>query len=485
MPQVILPAIPSPGGRHLRDSALSSASASEADEPIVPPLSLDSVQSIESQLRAEPASSPSAEVLSLIPGLSRPDPVPALDQLLSQTVALFSGSDFRVYHLLTHALFSVIVANAKANPHVAFKALAICVRVMPVSDIEPLTLVMRVLYRMSQNEEFDRLFGECGILKQLMELAFRECPEISTMAAGMLRHIALAAQNREALVEFGAVKALCVALKTDRRRDRFGSEKSLWVYQVIGLFSSLYPAITDFSIVCRHALPMSLLDLTTIYSSDVGIQAVTSKALTLLMAHEECVEVIEDSDLTPFFILMKNEVMKVGVLVSAAIANAMSISPIFTDSVASMPPPLGVYTICEALKTASQTEVQVSLMRSLAKASETKAGIEVIQLYLQFIEPFLWLEIDELENWSPEQLLVANALVVIKNLAIVSPGKAVKCVKGKMDRLMIFMLLEYVVELMKVLMKTEEGREVCREVENVEEIRLFLRMDERPQASAG
>jgi hypothetical protein len=324
------------------------------------------------------------------------------------------------------------------------------------------------------------LFAGSGILKNLMDLAFGEYAEISTMAAAMLRHIAISPENSAALLAFGIVRLLAQALKSDRRRDRFGVEKSLWVYQVIGLFSSLYDTITDFSLVCRYSLPLSLLDLTTIYSSDIGIQSAISKALALMMTRPDCVEVIEDSDLTPFFMLMKSQISKVSLMAAAAIANAMNISPLFTDSIASMPPPFGVYTICEALKTASLIDFKVSLMRSLAKASETKTGIEIIQLFLQVIEPFLWLEIDELENWTPEHLLVTSALVIIKNLAIVAPSKAVRWVRGKMNQLMSFMILEYVIEFMKVLMRTEEGKEVCREVEGVEEIRLFLRMESLP-----
>jgi hypothetical protein len=158
----------------------------------------------------------------------------------------------------------------------------------------------------------------------------------------------------------------------------------------------------------------------------------------------------------------------------------MNISPLFTDSIVSIPPPFGVYAICEALKTTTLIDHKVSLMRSLAKASETKAGIETIQLFLQLIEPFLWLEMDELENWTPEHLLVTSALVIIKNLAIVAPSKAIRWVSGKMNQLMSFMIMEYVIELMKVLMKTEQGKEVCREVEDVEEIRLFMRMENLP-----
>jgi hypothetical protein len=334
---------------------------------------------------------------------------------------------------------------------------------------------------MNQNEEFDQLFAPLGILKKLTDLAFGEYAEISTMAAAMLRHIAPSPGNSSALLGLGILRPLCLSLKSDRRRDRFGVEKSLWVYQVIGLFSSLYGTIKDFSHVCRYALPMSLLDLTTVYSNDIGIQSAISKALALMMTRSDCVEVVEDLDVIPFFILMKSQVSTISLLAAAAIANAMNISPLFTDAVASMPPPLGVYAICEALKSVTLIDHKVSLMRSLAKASETKAGIETIQLFLQFIEPFLWLEIDELENWTPEQLLVISALIIIKNLAIVAPSKAIRWVNGKMNLLMSFMIFEYVIEFMKVLMKTEEGKEVCREVESVEEIRLFLRMESPPR----
>jgi hypothetical protein len=293
----------------------------------------------------------------------------------------------------------------------------------------------------------------------------------------MLRHVSFSAANCSTLLQLGVLKKLVIALKTDRRCDRFTQEKLLWVYQVIGLFTSIYDAIDDFAVVCRHRLPVSLLDLIAIYSNDIGVQSAIAKSLAVLFARADCVEVVEDGDPTPLFILMSSPVAKITSLAAAAIANAMHLSQIFADSVASLPPPFGVYSICEALKVSPPIDHQVSLLRCLAKASETPAGIQAIQLFLQFIEPLVFIEMDVLENWSPEQLIVTNALIILKNLAIVAPAKAIQCLRGKMNLLMQFMILEYVIELMRVLMRTEDGREVCREVESVEEIRLFLRAE--------
>jgi hypothetical protein len=71
-------------------------------------------------------------------------------------------------------------------------------------------------------------------------------------------------------------------------------------------------------------------------------------------------------------------------------------------------------------------------------------------------------------------LIVTNSLIILKNLAIVAPEKVVRCLQGKMEQLMQFMILEYVIDLMKVLMRCEAGRVVCAEVQDFEEIRLFL-----------
>jgi hypothetical protein len=70
---------------------------------------------------------------------------------------------------------------------------------------------------------------------------------------------------------------------------------------VIGLFSTLYNAIKDFALVCQHSLPRNMLDLTTVYSTDIGIQLAVAKAMALMMTREDCVEVVEDLELHLFF----------------------------------------------------------------------------------------------------------------------------------------------------------------------------------------
>jgi hypothetical protein len=309
----------------------------------------------------------------------------------------------------------------------------------------------------------------------LIDLAFGSYAEISTTAAAILRHVAAAKANAEALLGHGILKILCTAVRTDVRRERFSQNLALWVYQVIGLFAALYDSVSDFQIICRYSLPRSMLELTTIYSTDVGIQAAISKALALMMTREDCVETIEDAELPPFFILMSSPVRKIQDLAALALANAMHLSPIIVDTVVELPPPIGVFALCELLKLpSSDIQFRVSIMRCLAKSSETRIGMQTIQLYIQIIDKFLEVEMDELESWSPEQMLVANSLVVIKNLAVIDVARAAAIMRGKMDRLMVYGVVDYVIALMKVLMKSPVGLEVCREVKDVTEIQLIL-----------
>lgn len=489
MPQVIRPALPPIRNRRLVDSALGKRPTSTAPEPEESPAievsrlpvhSVESMQTFEAELLENPATSRSSAVLALLPGLNSANPTETLDQILIATRSWANDSvislDFRVYHLLTQSVFTLIKEQIEHDLYseLLMKALAVCVKVMPASDRLPLGIVLKCLYKMSQNEDFDSYFLSCAILKPLMDLAFADYGDVSMNAAAILRHVSEDEDNASELIKRGVVKLICTSLRTDRRRERFTHEKALWVYQVIGLFSSIYDSLEDFGDLCKYSLPRWLLDLTTIYSTDVGLQAAISKALTQMMTREDCVEVIEDADITPFFILMTSKVPKVVNHSTLALANAMSISEMISDTAAEMPPPFGVYGLCELLKTTKNFDLKVSIMRCLAKCSETKPGIDAIQLFLQHIVPLLDTPMDEIEVWSPDQILVANVLVVLKNLAIVDPVKSAECLKGKMNQLMVYGILDYVIELMRVLLKCPEGKEVCDEVKDVEEIRLIL-----------
>jgi hypothetical protein len=346
--------------------------------------------------------------------------------------------------------------------------------VIPASDRAPIAVVMKILYKMSEHEEFDRAFTECGLLKPLTDLAFGQNEEVSTNAAAILRHVAAFEANAECLISSGILKRLCLALRTDIRRDRFTSDHSLWVYQIVGLFSVLYDHVKDYEVICRYSLPRALLDLTTIYSTDFGLQNAIAKAMTLMMMREDCVDVIEDADLTPFFILLTSKIPRVVNYAALALANAMNISVLIGDAVGLMAAPFGVFGICDILKGATNIDIKVSLMRCLAKISDSKPGIDAIQLHLHIIVPLLDTPMDELETWSPDQILVANTLIVIKNLAIVDNLKASQVMRGKMNQLMIYAVIDYVIDLMRILMKSPEGLEVCQEVKDIEEIRLIL-----------
>lgn len=549
MPSIIRPVIPPIRNRRLVDSALgsrpstpgnsSTSSSSESSRPStasssdttnsmnktlngedlvthLPLHSADSMRRFETALLEEPATSRSSSILNLISEMNiknnaQKSQNDILDEILKicpvpnsdtndMTTSINSlnndntdgndinnGSiDFRVYHILTQNLFTLIKDSYQSGEMTTtfFKALAICLRIMPLADRELITIVIKLLYRMSRISDFDTMFNQCKLIPKLVNIAFIDIStygELPLYSAAILRYISSTKENAEEILKNNSLKQICKALNTSIRRERFKPDYALYIYQVISLFASLYDYITDFTEICKYSLPLYMLDIVTIYMSNKGILAGASKALTLMMLVKECVEVIECEDLTPFFILLQSNVPKIVNNTALALANAVNTSEYIVDGVCEVPMPLGNCQLCEMLKSINektnsddQKALKLSILRILAKTSQLKNGMEVIQLYLNSIVPLLSTPLDDLEVWSDDEMIVANALIILKNAALFDNSRVCGYMKGKMNDLMHYGIIDYVIDLMKVLMKTDEGKEICREVSDIEEIKMIL-----------
>lgn len=549
MPSIIRPVLPPIRNRRLVDSALgsrpstpgnsstssssgsssraSTASSSDTSNSLnktlngedlvthLPLHSVDSMKKFEDALLEEPATSRSSSILNLVSemGINNANgqksqeeildeilnicPVPS-SELNDMTTSINSLSnddndnsnnvsiDFRVYHILTQHLFTLIKDSYQSGQMTTtfFKALAICLRIMPLADRELITIVIKLLYRMSRITDFDLMFNQSKLIPKLVNIAFIDITtygELPLYSAAILRYISSVQENAEEILKSNSLKQICKVLNTSVRRERFKPDYALYIYQVISLFASLYDYITDFSEICKYSLPLYILDIVTIYMSNKGILAGASKALTLMMLVKECVEVIECEDLTPFFILMQSDVPKIVNNTALALANAVNTSEYIVDGVCEVPMPLGINQLCEMLKNANekansdeQKALKLSILRILAKTSQLRNGMEVIQLYLNSIVPLLETPLDDLEVWTDDEMIVANTLIILKNAAICDNARVCGYMKGKMNDLMHYGIIDYVIDLMKVLMKTEEGKEVCREVSDIEEIKMIL-----------
>jgi hypothetical protein len=176
LPQIIRPDIPKARARRLLDSATNSRAKSESsagssesedialsDVARLPLESLATLKAMESKAHEDPKSSRSSAIIATLTNASRSDLGICLDNILAQTEGWANGSitsmEFGLYHLLTQFLFATIkevMADYEDGEEIVLlKALAICVKVMPASDREPLTIVVKLLYGLSKNESLE------------------------------------------------------------------------------------------------------------------------------------------------------------------------------------------------------------------------------------------------------------------------------------------------------------------------------------------
>ena len=518
IPKIIKPVIPPMGSRRMIDSALSSRSATSSHEPEpsvqienLPVADLNSLSKIEQDLFEEPATSRSSSLLNHLPELDI-NPDKALDEIFTIVKQWNPDSilnvDFRVYHLLTNKLFDLIKGfyEKDSKSETFFKTLAICIHLVPISDRDSLNVVIQCLYHFSREQSFDYLFIDYSILTQLIEHTFSEFEPICTICASILRHIC---QTRDIAIELNnhnIIQNLGRELRTTIRRNRFSSERSVYYYQLIGILNGIIPVIPDFSLLSRYNLPVSILELTIIYQTDPHIQSIASKSLSLMLTNQSCIENLEMEELQPFFPLLQSGRSKTRYYTAMALSNAMQQSDIITQTIVEIPAPLGVFSLCCSLQNSwpnsqnsedndRQTikfenelpdeikDIMLALLRCLAKATEIEEGAKAALFYLDIFIPFLDFPLSDVETWTRDEMIVANTLICLKNFAEIDPKKVSFAVKGKLMQLMYFGVVDYVVDMMKKLMKCEEGKKVCDEVINVEEVALLLQASSLPKNS--
>ena len=113
-------------------------------------------------------------------------------------------------------------------------------------------------------------------------------------------------------------------------------------------------------------------------------------------------------------------------------------------------------------------------MRCISKASSTLQGSEDAYQHITLLFGLLDTPMNEVEEWTPEQMSVANALIALKNLTVNHMERVCVGMRGKMVHLMNYGILDYVLDLMKEMIKCDAGIEACMEVKDVEEIALLM-----------
>ena len=496
MPQIITPKINQQKGRRFIDSQQGtrpeSSRAVESAKKNVQKFKVrepDVAKEVKQQVIQEAKSSKYSNLLDLLSKVADNFSEAVLDQIMVQiqqiTSEEFFEIDFHVYNVLTNTLFSLIT-NVESNndinksessvSRVLFKSLAICLLVIPEADREYLDNITKIMYTMSKDPNNDELFISTNIIPVVTRNAFSDnINDITTFSAAILRHISSNYECRKELMKkTDVVKLICKSLQTRSRKERFNSQNITYFYQVIGLFIEIAEKIKDWSFMSKSPLSLFILEISTIYDSNPLIQHQIAKCFSTLMLHVEAVEEIETEELIPLFSLIRStndDVAEQGLL---ALANAVSQSDIVTSQFVHMLPPFGTTLLLTMLKTEENTSKIASICRCLAKASFFQKGSEDIWKLHNLLIPLLDTELDDLDSWTDEQLIVANVLVILKNLCVNHLTDVSNLMKGKMRQLMYYGVYDYVVDLMKLMLTCQQGFDVCQEVADVDEIKLLI-----------
>lgn len=488
LPKIIKPNVEPKKGRRLIDSQLGSRPTSarnvEEAKTEITKLKVESIapQEIEEQIVREPPTSRSASILNYIPRLKEQNHEIVLDQILGMIKVWNSDSvfemDFNVYHILTHELFSMVSTIyadfTKEKSNILFKSLAICLRVIPQSDREILDPITKLIYEMSKDEFNDELFIRCGIILKLVQNSFSDLDDISTYSCASLRHIASNVECMHEIIKTDVIVDICKSLQCRTRKKRFQKEKLTFVYQVLGLFVTICEDLPDFDFITKYELPSNILQLILICDFDPLIQNMIAKALSVLVLHIEALDELESEDLMPFATLLRSERLDVAEMAGIALANAMQQSDEITANVVFSDQPLNIHGMFDLLSVTESIDLAVSLMRCISKASSTLQGSEDAYQHITLLFGLLDTPMNEVEEWTPEQMSVANALIALKNLTVNHMERVCVGMRGKMVHLMNYGILDYVLDLMKEMIKCDAGIEACMEVKDVEEIALLV-----------
>ena len=486
MPTIIKPNLDFKKSRRLIDSSIgsrpNSARIKEEEKVNINKLNISNLENneiIKENLIIEPPTSRSSNLLiflNLLQNFNYDEKI--LINLLENLKEWENDSifliDFRIYHLLTSILFDLIIKFNEDQSKLLFLTLLICIRIIPSSDHEPLEIIIKKLYFFSKFEENDLIFLNYNIIPSLINLSFKNLNDISLYSSGILRNISNNELICKEIINNLILKLICETLQTKTRIKRFNNINKYFYYQIIGLLHNLIINLKDYSFIDRYPLPLYLLDLTLIFHQDIYIIKIIIKTLNLLLLNEKCIELFETDNFLIFFklfLINDNEILD---NLSNALANVLQIIPTISNNIILLNYPSGIHLLCNILKNNYSNNIKLSMLRCLSIITTFKTGVELTIIYLSLFFPFLNIYLNDLETWSIEQMIVANTLIILRNISIYYPKEVSIGLEGKMNQLMHYGIIDYVISLMRILIQNEFGKKICLEIKEFEEIKLFF-----------
>ncbi|OHS94067.1 hypothetical protein TRFO_39733 [Tritrichomonas foetus] len=391
--------------------------------------------------------------------------------------------NFEVYHNLTEKLIKFIEENKSNLDHRLFKATAICVRVMPLSEKKLLSSSLTILKKFSSQPEFRSQFVDCHLLEPLLNICFNNYNdythdgnkemggfvEMAKCAASILSSLSSDQKVKYGLLQHDAYSLICKTISPQTRKSRFTTDYSYFLSDVFDFFIVLSEKISDFSKYAKYSVPTNLLNLLSIYKDDLNIQNKISQVLRIILDFDENVEDLECEDLTPLFMLLNSSNKETVENAIFAISNAIQISDFFVDTIAELKPPLGVQTLCSKLDP-RPNKTNAEILKCLAKLTSFKQGVQLALPMFEKVSQFLEADFDMFGGPPTGQTEIFYSLSVMKNFAYIVPDKVAQVVNGKLRFFCSLGAVQVIGDLAKALMKSPKGRKVCEEVRDLPQI---------------
>ena len=417
------------------------------------------------------------ELLENLSDFDEDDPQEFLDKVLEYVQNWDSDvlkMNFEIYHQLTEKLITYIEHHKFSLNSDVFKAAAICVRIMPLSDKKLLSNSLDILKKYSVQNVFFSLFSECHLLQPLLRICFiNEFNEMSKESASILSSISSSQQIQYELLQLDTISTIGRSISPFIRKNRFTTEYSYYLYDVLTILYILCEKTSDFSKYSKYTIPTNLLALATIYKTDLKLLNKIAKILRILLDFDENVEELECEDLSPLFMLLDSTDEETVENIIYAISSAVKISEFFIDTVANLEPPLGIPALCSKLsKGPRKSNLNVEILRSLSKLTSFKQGAQLALPMFDKISAFMDINPDSLNpgQMGSAQAEIIYSLNVLKNLAFIIPDRVAQVVDGKLRYFISIGAVPAVCDLAKALMKIPKGKMVCEEVRDVPQI---------------
>lgn len=400
-----------------------------------------------------------------------------LDDLLNEVQdwnSDFLSLNFTKYHELTEKLMKGI-KTAQFNSEIDnFKAAAILAKITPTSDKEILMTSLSILHKMA-NQSNSSLFVDCNIIESLVKIAFsnKEINPMSKMAANILKIISNDNKVKYGLLQYDCLSMIAKCISTQTSRERFNAEYSPFILDCIEILIILCQKTSAFSKYSKYLIPLTLLNLLKIFKADEMIQNKISNLFRVLLDFDENIEILECEDLSPLFSLLDSNNKETVENTIFAISNGVQISDSFVDTIAELEEPLGIVQLCNQLKKGS-SELNTEILKSLVKLTSFKQGLmEALPKFNQ-IAMFLDIDLNECMSSPTGQSDIMYAIRILKNFSYIVPDRVANAVDGKLRFVCSIGGMQIVLELAKIISKTETGKKVLGEVRDMPQIASML-----------